>query len=71
MYLNSSFFGQIPKKHENLIAKIRFFDIVCVWLYLTVSKLDFNNTCTMHFGLSVSYRSGKKNDVIVSADSSC
>jgi hypothetical protein len=41
----------------SLIAKILFFNSVHVWLYLAVSKLDFNVLVipTMYFGLDMSY----------------
>jgi ubiquinone/menaquinone biosynthesis C-methylase UbiE len=40
MYLNSEILGQISNKYEGLTTFLSF-DIVRVWFYLTVSKLDF------------------------------
>jgi hypothetical protein len=49
--LISGFLCKLSKKYECLIAKIHFFDSVRVWLYLTVSKMDFNGLVItiMHF----------------------
>jgi hypothetical protein len=47
------------KKYESLIAKIHLFDSVRIWLYLTVSKLNFSvlGIPTMHFGIGMTYMS--------------
>jgi hypothetical protein len=59
MYLNSGFLGQISKKYrKSLVAKIKKFDSVRVWLSLSVSRLDFNVLVIpiMHFDLGMFYR---------------
>jgi hypothetical protein len=54
--LHYGFLGQISKQYISLIAKLHIFNSVDVWLYLTVSKLDFILVIpTMHVGLRMNF----------------